>query len=171
MLSCRFQCFLCIWNSFHLLRRAWNKRLNSSHSQTHLDNGKLLFARPPLFIFLIWPFLNWLCASQMHLCITNGWRPAQLNKALSGNRMTLSLVNISESLNNADCHLLLILPSSLLHLFSLPIFLRSVRPYSFLLPIHLSFYAPIIFNLLLKSPWHQRLPRSRSDALFSPLHT
>lgn len=63
----------------------------------------------------------------MHLCITNGWRPAQLNKALSGNRMTLSLVNISVSLNNADCHLLFILLLSLQpSLFPLPICVHTV---------------------------------------------
>lgn len=61
----------------------------------------------------IWPIFNSVCASQKHLRITNGWRPAQLNKALSGNRVTLSLVNISASLNNADCHLLFILLLSL----------------------------------------------------------
>ena len=97
------------------------------------------------------PTLNRVCASQMHLCITNGWRPAQLNKALSGNRMTLSLVNILVSLNNADCHLLLIL------LFSLSPSLSLYPSASTLceclsLPMYLSFHPPIIFHLISTPP-------------------
>lgn len=89
-------------------------------AKAHLDNGKFLFSS-----FLKLDLSYTVCASQMHLCITNSSRPAQLNKALSGSCMALSLVNISVSLNYADCHLHLI-HSCLLSIFYLPICLVSL---------------------------------------------
>lgn len=112
----------------------------------------------------IWPMSNWACASQMHLCITNGWRPAQLNKALSGRRMTLCLVNISVSLNNADCHLpliLLLVLSCSLHLPSQwTVFASYTSVFSS------SHHLPSPF-----SPWLRHLPQSVLRVfIFLPLH-
>lgn len=113
-----------------------------------------------------------MCASQVHLCITNGWRPAQLNKAFKWKPHDLAwwifqwvwimqIVTFFSSSSFRSLHL------SFLYLSASTLCLHSFCFLSYLfIDQSSSISSPL---LLAMTPWLQHLPQSLCP-LFLSLH-